>query len=200
MTAPLSHRGDKRIWLVIEGDNGSGKDTLASQLTIFGFEIINALQMAQSAEQLARIRNDAARVTAFLEYNRICAELAECITRAVQIRYWPSTLAAAYADEIMTWEQIQAAATLQAAYPLQPSMFLYLECSHEVRTKRILDRGAQPGKFDSLSLIRAARHKSAMTYFSMQLDNWFSLDATLLSPKEVHTEAIEIIKNQIGNL
>ena len=200
MTSNLSHRGDERIWLVIEGDNGSGKDTLANQLGICGFEVINSFPLARSREQRARIRSDAARVTAFLEYNRTCAELAGSIARAVQIRYWPSTLAAAYADEIMTWEQIQAAAARQSASALQPNMFLYLECSHEVRAKRITDRGAQLGKIDSLSLRRAARHKSAMTYFSMQLDKWFNLDSTHLTPKEVLTEAIKIMKNQIGSI
>jgi ABC-type molybdenum transport system ATPase subunit/photorepair protein PhrA len=40
----------ERIWLVIEGDNGAGKDTLAAHLATSGFEIINGHPLAQTAE------------------------------------------------------------------------------------------------------------------------------------------------------
>ena len=92
MNSTLTQREADRIWLVIEGDNGAGKDTLAAQLATSGFEIVNAHPLAQTAEQRARSMTGEAKIAAFLEYNSACAELARCThSHAIQIRYWPST-------------------------------------------------------------------------------------------------------------
>lgn len=196
LNSTFTHRETKRIWLVIEGDNGAGKDTLAAQLATSGFELINAHPSAQSAERRARRMSGGEKIAAFLEYNRTCAGIAQNAgCRVVQIRYWPSTLAAAYADNIMTWEQVQAAATHHAALLMQPTMLLYLECNHEERIKRIAVRGPLPDKSDDVSAIRAARHKAAMTDFSTRLNHWVNLNCTTLSPKEVFARTIELLSN-----
>lgn len=191
----------KRIWLVIEGDNGAGKDTLAAQLANSGFEIVNAHPLAQTAEQHARTMTGKAKIAAFLEYNRTCAELARCTqSHTIQIRYWPSTLAAAYADHILTWEQVQAEATRLSTGASQPSVILCLGCSLEERTKRIAVRGPVSARSDDVTASRAARHKAAMTDFSVRLKQWVDLDCTTMQPAEVFTKAMEILNDRNTDL
>jgi len=197
MNEILKTRGPRNVWLVIEGDNGAGKDTLAAQLPPVGFEIINAHAIAQSAEKRARTFSGEDKVSAFLEYNRLCAELVlGARSHAVQIRYWPSTLAAAYADEIMTWEQAQDVASLQAKLSVQPTIILYLECNLDERAKRITMRGPLLNRTDDVTERRAARHKAAMAAFSKRLNQWRNLDCSTLSPKEVFTQTLEILNNK----
>lgn len=190
-------RNATRIWCVIEGDNGAGKDTLANYFTASGFVIINTLPVAQDAEKHARSLIGQEKVNAFLEYNRACATLAQEVhTHAVQIRYWPSTLAAAYADDIMTWDQVQEAADRQATSNIHPTLFFYLECDLEERIKRIASRGPILNKYDNISSKRATRHKKAILSFSARCIQWRNIDCTYLQPHEVFAKATCILNSQ----
>jgi len=115
------------MWIAIEGDNGAGKDTLAKHFERDGWNVVTYRPaVAQSFKEAASLEG-AERVESFVGYNRLCGELASNeVSPCLLIRYWPSTLAAAYADGI--WDDARAkleAERLRSRLPL-PDRILYL--------------------------------------------------------------------------
>ena len=62
---------------VIEGDNGTGKDTLAAKFQNDGFEILTYDKKIKQMEQIAKKKVGEDRVLNFLAYNKACGDLAK---------------------------------------------------------------------------------------------------------------------------
>ncbi|HBC84374.1 MAG TPA: hypothetical protein DCZ30_02750 [Clostridiales bacterium] len=95
-------------FFVIEGDNGTGKDTLAIKLQRkFGFRIVTNEEDIIQLNKNAKKYEGKQRVKKFLEYGAICSNRVENSSQdTILVRYWISTLAAAYADKIFNYEDV----------------------------------------------------------------------------------------------
>ena len=94
---------------VIEGDNGTGKDTLAAKFQNDGFEILTYDKKIKQMEQIAKKKVGEDKVLNFLAYNKACGDLAKerkNENNVLLIRYFISSLAAAYADDIFSYQKI----------------------------------------------------------------------------------------------
>ena len=146
--------------LLIEGDNGTGKDTLATGLQGQSFDIITYHEEIQHQIDRARTFRGAEHVLKFLDYNASCGRLMEeasCKnTDTITIRYWPSTLAAAYADRKLSESECDTLADIcTKTFPL-PDLVIFLVCDHNERVHRIVLRNSP--NFDDKSIERAGRY------------------------------------------
>lgn len=74
-------------FLVIEGDNGTGKDSLAQKFQIDGFEIITYDENIKKMEKIARTFNGKDKVLHFMAYNKACGDLEKKIRKRIMY-YW----------------------------------------------------------------------------------------------------------------
>ncbi len=174
-------------WLVIEGDNGVGKDTLRALLERAGWLHINALPGPQAALARARSYRDADRIGPYLAFCRECA--AEAVRRgalSVVVRYWPSTAAGAFADELIDEDQFQLLVTRCVEEFPRPDAVVELRCAQRERVQRVLRRSATPAGTDNLDPARAVRHRWALERIAAQWDvPWQVVDTTSLDPEQV---------------
>jgi 2-haloacid dehalogenase len=94
-------------FLVIEGDNGTGKDTLAKKFLDDGFNIITYDKEMKDLEALAKKKDGVDKVKAFIAYNKVEGEKAKELrvnNNVLLIRYFVSSLAAGYADCVYSYE------------------------------------------------------------------------------------------------
>lgn len=177
-------------WIVIEGDNGTGKDTLANNLVKYGWHVVSWQTEAKQSEQIARLQHGRERVDAFLSYNGICGNIAsEAHYQTLVIRYWPSTLAAAYADSLLSWKEIESKLVYCLSSLPQPALIIYLKCDLQARQKRIAERG---GNLDDTSLKRHDRHYQAIKWISQYIKNWVCVDTSTATPEVVVKMFLEI--------
>src|SRR5579863_8497797 len=98
----------EHFWFEIEGDNGAGKTTLADRLMADGWFLASRTPQAVAEATRASSLRGVDRVGAFLAYNQMCGELASAHPKpSFLVRYWPSTLAASFADKIFDWPEIE---------------------------------------------------------------------------------------------
>lgn len=147
------------MFLVIEGDNGTGKDTLAQGLQN-QFEIITYYSEIQQKMDYARTFKGRENALKFVESNALCSrfvnENALKGINSLTIRYWLSTIAAAYADGKWTEEECDMATELCMISYAMPDLLIYLECDHEERVNRIIVRNSP--NFDDKTVGRAQRY------------------------------------------
>ncbi len=170
------------MFLLIEGDNGTGKDTLALELAKYGFDIVSYHESVKAQEAKAKRLSGENRISSFLEYNAICGELASAgEVNGIVIRYWISTLAAAYADKSPGYTTdfvIKTAQRLVGKMP-KPDMVVYLDCDYNCRVDRITKRNnVNTTLKDDTSALRHERYKkivplilSASGYTYITIDN-----------------------------
>ncbi|MCH7724883.1 MAG: hypothetical protein IH991_00165 [Planctomycetes bacterium] len=124
----------KHIWFVIEGDNGAGKDTLADRLLPDGWFLASRSPHVVTAKEQASHLTGVDRVDAFLLYNQMCAKLAtKHPSRSVLVRYWPSTLAAGFADSIFEWAEFETRVEQCVRELPTPELILFLQCGLDAR-------------------------------------------------------------------
>ena len=154
------------MFIVIEGDNGTGKTSVASILNKkHNFEFITEHPDIAELEQKAKSFDIGSieRFEAFLDYNRACGEQSEKHIRSVLARYWISTIAAGYADKLFDInETLTRADSIIKTMP-RPDHIFRLKCSFEKRIERIEKRALSDGNDD----ITAERDKR----YSFILDN-----------------------------
>ncbi len=147
-------------FIVMEGDNGTGKDTIADFLqNNYSFSIISRLPDISDLEHQAKNLSGISRINTFIKYNRICGMRAESISSGCLVRYWISTLAAAFADNIMNLCDVLKKAEYCKKIMPAPDLVIRLKCSHQLRINRIINRRAAGGsQDDDISNIRADKY------------------------------------------
>ena len=179
-------------FVVIEGDNGTGKDTLAKQMEPLGYNIITYTSDAKNAEMKPRTLCGEDKLQSFLEYNKMCGLIAESSdTPSLLIRYWISTLAAAHADQLWMWEKVNTKISSCIAHFPTPSLVIQLKCDFSVRNDRVTTRGPSD---DNMCLERDIRYSWALDEIRKHFASWEVIDTTSLSQLEVFQVAQEITK------
>lgn len=188
------------MFIVIEGDNGTGKDTLAKKLEESGFCIITYLDTVKEMEMIARENHN--KTNAFLDYNHFCGNLAmEQISPSIVIRYWISTLAAAYADYVYEYDKVIQLTDEIKRNIVAPDVIIRIWVNSEVRLNRIASRNLKDAKlFDDSSIIRAQRYE----WISKEILNrsgyrWREFDNTSVCIDELASKILDYIKVEILN-
>lgn len=141
------------MFLVIEGDNASGKTTLSIRLKEEGFHIITDDENVKKLELGAKQNQVGtwSRINSFYAYNAFCGEQTKNYENSVLVRYWVSTVAAAYADGLVTLaEAIDMAKKWDRSLP-KPDFYFRLRCCREDRIARIKERYLKNDYSDSCS-------------------------------------------------
>lgn len=154
--------------LLIEGDNGTGKDTLAMAFQP-QFDIITYHDAIQQKMDVARTFKGREQTLKFLDYNASCGRVMDNHTKSgidsITIRYWPSTLTAAYADGKLTEAECDLLVGVCMATFAMPDLIIFLVCDHNERVRRIVLRNSP--NFDDKSVERAMRY----AYYSEKIMN-----------------------------
>ncbi len=182
------------FWIVVEGDNGTGKDTLADHFEDDGWFVVSRDKAVERACDKARTYSGMDFVRAFLDYNKLCAELAlNSKQPALLVRYWPSTINGAYSDQIISeQEHLTLLKKLVVEYPL-PNKFIFLTCSLTERGRRVEHRGLDTG-LDDMSNARNARYAISRDRCYI-IPNWQTLSSEM-SPDELYQESKQLLKGQ----
>lgn len=183
-------------WIVIEGDNGTGKDVLAKRLEDMNYQIINYEDSIKAVENKVRQNKRNNKIELFLEYNEICSNF-NCNTNCVSLRYWPSTISAGFADNQLTDEDLRQYIERCVLRFRKPDAFIYLTCDYDERVRRIenrlIDMPELKGK-DDIAIIRGKRHLDAMTMISGRYSNWYNINTTNLTIDDVYKKFMKICK------
>lgn len=184
-------------FFVIEGDNGTGKDSLAQKFQTIGFKIITYDNDIREIEKNARLYDGKARVQKFIEYNKACGDKAEDEKRTnnvILVRYLVSSLAAGYADNIFSAnETIDLFNKIYDQFP-KPDIIIELKCKSEERIKRIEKRNSKI--FDDKSLDREKKYRWIIDKIKSNInEKWIEIDTTNLNIEEVFNSTLKKIKN-----
>ena len=141
------------MFVVIEGDNGTGKTTVSHILNSqYGFEFITEhkeiLELEQQSKRFAT--GSAERFEAFLDYNSVCGRQAKKYDRALLARYWISTVSAAYADDFLDINETLEKADMLMETMVIPDFVFRLRCDFDKRIERIDKRAAVNGNEQEL--------------------------------------------------
>lgn len=186
-------------FIVIEGDNGSGKTTLAQSLKSFGFAFVSEdaelLEMKFAAKKL----HGRDKTEEFYRYNLVAAEKARQIKNATPliVRYWVSTLAAAYADEVIDFNELERQCRDNVEkFPL-PAYFFYLKCNYAERMKRIEERRKVSGiDDDNRDKNRSERYELAVKEISFAVPTpWIFIPADVFDAAQVKKSFLALVAN-----
>ena len=191
------------MFLVIEGDNGTGKDTLAQGLEKYGFKILTYDKRVKEFEKVAGQGTGEEKTKRFLAYGKACSDFVSESKKkgenVILIRYWISTLAAAYADGVYDYEKISD--IIDTIYPKleKPDMLLRLNCNFKERVHRIQNR--KSANFDDVTKTRAEKYEWISSKIKAKTDfKWNEIDTSNKSIEEVCQEALEAIGINKGTL
>ncbi len=183
------------MFLVIEGDNGTGKDTLATGLAReSGFSVITDIAETLALKREAKTFAGEERIAKFAEYIKLCSSIASSHARdarVVIVRYWLSTVAAGFADGVLSYEKARDYERSFAGLE-KPAVAIFLECDLAERTDRIARRAANDP--EDLALKRSERYKWYLADFQRRLGIPFiNIDTTGKTPAEVLSRAVKYI-------
>lgn len=175
-------------FIVIEGDNATGKTSLCTALAIknvvhdIGLNVLNA-----KLKQLPKVR----KIPAFLHYNMLCGLIAQNETDLwVLDRYWPSTISAAFADGIYdkqtAWKEVE---TCLCDFPA-PLVTIFLRCPEDLRLKRIKERRKVTGDItDSTDSERHRKYDFISKYIESRMNSKLVFETDKV-PSEIIAEKV----------
>ena len=136
-------------FIVVEGDNATGKDTIADYLqNNYDFSVISRFTDITDLEKQAKRMTGTPRVNAFLKYNLICGNIAQSVSRGCIVRYWFSTLSAAFADNLMDLDSVLNKSEYCRKTMPAPDLVIKLKCNQRSRVNRIINRQTYMGILD----------------------------------------------------
>jgi thymidylate kinase len=181
-------------FIVIEGDNGTGKDTVGKLFQEQGFFIPTYTQEAKLAEEKARSGTRQEQTQGFLAYAELCGNIAQAYDKSLIVRYWMSTIAAAYADAVFTFDEAMSKAKDMYQILPVPTYVFYLTCDFKNRIERIDQRNITSS--DDRTIERGEKYKQISDEISTLFSCWYTIDNTGKSPEEEVREMFDIIKNK----
>lgn len=183
-------------FIVIEGDNGTGKDTLALRIKEnLGYRIITNESNIKELNRQSKCYTGEKRIQEFLKYGKICSDaVSEAEENVILVRYWLSTLASAYADNIYTYEQVCKIENNICSKLYKPDIIICLWCDFETRIKRIEAR--KTVDFDDVTKERNEKYKWFLNQYQMRTNvKWINIDTTNKSKDEVFEEVCKYIND-----
>lgn len=181
-------------FFVIEGDNGTGKDTLALKLQKkYGFRIITNEEDIVQLNRDAKKYNGKQRVKKFLEYGAICSKkVRNSDQNSILVRYWISTLAAAYADKIFTYEDVCKIQDEICSGFYKPDGIICLSCDFEKRIDRIERRKSDD--FDDITIERNQRYRWFLDKIQRRINiDWVNIDTSDKDAEHVFQEVCKYL-------
>ncbi len=181
-------------FIVIEGDNGTGKDTLAQNIKKnLGYKIITDEPKIKKMNKKAKKFEGKKRIKEFLKYGKKCSKkVYKSKENVILVRYWISTLAAAYADRIYTYKQVCEEIDKTCSKFCKPDMIFCLWCNFGDRIERIKMR--QAADFDDITKQRALDYIWILKELQQRVEtNWVDIDTTNKSKEEVYKEVYKYI-------
>ena len=185
-------------FILIEGDNGTGKDTLALKLENKGLKVVTYDLRIKLVEKKAKKLFGEDRVKAFIEYNYACSDFISdlktqgSVQDIVLVRYWISTLAAAYADNIFDEDKVIELGKKMAKELEKPDLVIRLNCDYHKRIHRIEKRNS--GEYDDKTIDRANKYMEILKKLRQISDyKWEEIDTTTLNEIQVYERVINIL-------
>ena len=181
-------------FILIEGDNGTGKDTLALKLENKGLKVVTYDSRIKQFEKKAKKLFSKDKVKAFIEYNYTCSDFISnlktqgIVQDFVLVRYWISTLAAAYADNIFNEDKVIELGKKMA----KPDLVIRLNCNYHKRIQRIEKRNSD--EYDDKTIDRANKYKKISKKLRQISDyKWEEIDTTTLNEIQVYEKVIKLL-------
>ena len=185
-------------FFVIEGDNGTGKDTLALKLQKkYGFRIITNEEDIVKLNKKAKKFNGKQRIKKFLEYGAVCSNRVKNSSQnSILVRYWISTLAAAYADKILEYEDVCKIQDKICSEFYKPDGIICLSCDFEKRIDRIEKRKSDD--FDDITIERNHRYRWFLDKIQNRIDiNWVNIDTSNKDVEQVFKEVCKYLEEKV---
>lgn len=176
-------------FIIIEGDNGTGKDTLAQKIEQnHGYKILTYEPEIKKIEKYAKQAEGEEKVKRFLEYGKASSDLAlKEKNDVLLVRYWISTLAAAYADKIYDYDKVIEIMNSVCSNYCKPDVVFCLWCDFDSRVDRIQKRNSPD--FDDTTLNRSLRYKWILEKLEKESNlNWVNINTTGKSIDGVYEE------------
>ena len=175
-------------FFVIEGDNGTGKDSLAQKFQAEGFKIITYDSRIKKFEEIAKSMNGKNKVLHFMAYNKACGDLAKeerQTNNVMLIRYFISSLAAAYSDGVFSYEETMKLLDKTYSKFEKPDVIIRLKCNNKERIRRIEERNSI--NFDDKTISRENRYSWITDRIKEKIDiNWIEIDTSNKCVEEVY--------------
>lgn len=181
-------------FVVIEGDNGTGKDTLALKIQDkLGYRVITNESNIKELNKKSKSYKGKERIHRFLDYGKVCSNIVENTNKdVILVRYWLSTLAAAYADNVYTYKETCELRDNICSKFCKPDIVICLWCDFKTRVKRIETRKSLD--FDDITKERNERYRWFLKkYEKMTNITWVNIDITNKNKEEVFEEAFKHI-------
>ena len=175
------------MFIVIEGDNGTGKTTVSHILNEkYNFKFITEHKEILQLEIQSKCFDigSIARFKAFVNYNRICGKQAEKCDRALLARYWISTVSAAYADKLFNIDEAHEKADELMNTLVRPDYIFRLKCDFRKRIDRIEKRTAAD-KNDDITVERDRRYSLILDHLQERIGIITEITTDDISPDNV---------------
>ena len=126
----------------------------------------------------------------------MCSNYASEGQKSIVVRYWISTLAAAYADKIFEYEEVLK---LQEQYCLdfiKPDIIICLWCEFDKRVKRIEERKTE--NFDDTTETRNDRYAWFLQHIREQYDiRWVDINTTDKDIEQTYSEIVKVLNESL---